>query len=154
MLKCLGCACYPSLRDYNKHKFDYHASKCIFIGYSLSHKGYKCLHSFGHVYVARHVVFYESSFPFSSNPIFNSANNKKSIVDCSFSSNQAFYLSTLLVIFDSLVSSFESFLSASSSSNTEPLQSVDSMQANIPAQSSLQSPNSIPVVDTIYNQIS
>lgn len=47
MLKCLGYAYYPYLRDYNKYKFDYHSSKWIFIGYSSSYKGYKYLHSSG-----------------------------------------------------------------------------------------------------------
>ena len=74
MLKYFGCACYPYLRDYNKHKFDYHSSKCVFIGYSPSHKGYKCLHPSGQVYIARHVIFDESSFPYSSYSAF--ASNK------------------------------------------------------------------------------
>lgn len=39
MLKYFGCTCYQYLRDYNKHKFAYHSSKCIFIGFSPSHKG-------------------------------------------------------------------------------------------------------------------
>ena len=38
MFKYFGCACYTYLRDYNKHKFGYHSSKCIFIGYNPSHK--------------------------------------------------------------------------------------------------------------------
>ena len=44
-LKCFNCLCYPYLRDFNKHKFDFHTTKCIFIGYSPSYKGYKCLTS-------------------------------------------------------------------------------------------------------------
>ena len=71
MLKCFSCACYPYLRDYNKYKFDYHSSKCIFIGYSSSHKGYKCPHASGRVYIARHVIFDELSFPYSLDSVFN-----------------------------------------------------------------------------------
>jgi hypothetical protein len=39
----------------------------VFIGYSKNHLGYKCLHiPSGRVYIARHVVFNENSFPFST----------------------------------------------------------------------------------------
>ena len=65
MLRCFGCCCYPYLRDYNRHKFDYHSSKCIFVWYSPSHKGYKFLHPSGKVYIARH-VFDENTFPYSN----------------------------------------------------------------------------------------
>ena len=71
MLKCFGCICYPYLRDYNQQKFDYHSSKCIFLGYSLSHKGYKCLHPSGHLYIARHVIFDELTFLYSTDYSFH-----------------------------------------------------------------------------------
>lgn len=63
-LKCFGCLCYPYLRDFNKHKSDFHTNKCIFIGYSPSHKGYKCLTSSGQVHIIRHVIFDENTFPY------------------------------------------------------------------------------------------
>lgn len=65
-LNAFGCLCCPYMRDFNRHKFDFHTNKCIFIGYSLSHKGYKCLTSSGQVHILRHVVFYETVFPYAT----------------------------------------------------------------------------------------
>ena len=42
-IKVFGCRCFPSLRDYNKTKFDKKTLPCIFVGYSPTHKGYRCL---------------------------------------------------------------------------------------------------------------
>lgn len=64
-LKTFGYICYPDMRPCNKHKFDYKSKPCTFIGYSLSHKGYKCLSKCGRIYISRNVIFYESQFPFS-----------------------------------------------------------------------------------------
>jgi hypothetical protein len=65
-LRVFGCACWPHLRPYNRHKLDYRSAECIFLGYSPSHRGYKCLHlPSGRVYISRHVIFDKSLFPFS-----------------------------------------------------------------------------------------
>ncbi|KAL5563628.1 hypothetical protein UlMin_033375 [Ulmus minor] len=63
-LKTFGCACFPCLRPYPTHKFQFHSTKCVFLGYSESHKGYKCLSSTGRIYISRHVIFNELEFPF------------------------------------------------------------------------------------------
>ena len=63
--KAFGCACYPLLRPYNHHKFEYHASICLFLGYDSKHKGYLCLLSSGKTIISRHVIFNETVFPFS-----------------------------------------------------------------------------------------
>ena len=61
-----GCACFQYLQPYNKHKLAFRTSKCLFLGYSPFHKGYRCLHSSGRIYVARSVNFDENCFPYKS----------------------------------------------------------------------------------------
>ena len=64
-LRVFGCAVYPLLRPFNKHKFSYRTTQCIFLGYSPSHLGYRCLDKItGKIYVSRHVTFDEKLFPF------------------------------------------------------------------------------------------
>ena len=67
--KVFGCACWPHLRPYNHRKLEFRSKKCVFLGYSSLHKGYKCLHvPTNRVYISRDVVFDENVFPFSSMP--------------------------------------------------------------------------------------
>jgi histone deacetylase 1/2 len=66
-LKIFGCACFPFLRPFNRNKLDFRSKRCVFLGYSNSHRGFKCLDtSTGKVFVSRHVVFDEGSFPFAN----------------------------------------------------------------------------------------
>ena len=65
-LKVFGCACFPYLQPYNKHKLSFKTSKCLLIGYNPFHKGYKCLHPSGRVYIDNSVSFNESCFPYQS----------------------------------------------------------------------------------------
>jgi histone deacetylase 1/2 len=68
-LKVFGCTCWPHLRLYNKRKLEFRSKKCVFLGYSSLHKGYKCLHvPTNRVYISRDVVFDENVFPFSALP--------------------------------------------------------------------------------------
>jgi transposase InsO family protein len=65
--KTFGCACWPNMRPYNSRKLELRSKKCVFLGYSHKHKGYKCLDpSIGRVYISRDVIFDEHVFPFSS----------------------------------------------------------------------------------------
>jgi hypothetical protein len=67
-LKTFGCACWPNLRPYNSHKLQPRSLQCVFLGYSLLHHGYKCLHiPTGRLYISRDVIFLENSFPFFQN---------------------------------------------------------------------------------------
>lgn len=60
--KVFRCSCFPLLKPYNKHKMDFKSMECTFVGYSLSHKGYKCLTPSGKIIISRHVTFIESVF--------------------------------------------------------------------------------------------
>lgn len=67
-LKTFGCACYPNLRPYNTNKLQFRSTQCTFLGYSSSHKGYRCLDSNGRIYISRDVLFDEHTFPYSTSP--------------------------------------------------------------------------------------
>jgi hypothetical protein len=65
-LRVFGCACWPNLRPYNSHRLQFRSKQCVFIGFSHTHKGFKCLDvASGRVYVSRDVIFDENIFPFS-----------------------------------------------------------------------------------------
>ena len=75
--KVFGCACYPLLRPYNKHKLEFRSACCLFLGYSLNSRGYICLSPEGKTYVSRHVAFNENVFPYSTpNNVFKMYNNQ------------------------------------------------------------------------------
>ena len=61
-LRTFGCACFPLLRPYHTHKLNFRSLECLFLGYSLSHKGYKCLSSSGRIYISKDVLFDELRF--------------------------------------------------------------------------------------------
>ena len=56
-LQPFGCACFPFLRPYNKHKFNFHSTKYVFLDYRHVQVGHKCLHHSGRICVLRHVQF-------------------------------------------------------------------------------------------------
>lgn len=64
LLKTFGCACYPHLRPYTKHKLEFRSKQCVFLGYGSNQKGYKCLDlQTNKIYMSRHVVFDENLYP-------------------------------------------------------------------------------------------
>ena len=64
-LRTFGCACFLTFRAYARNKFDLRSLKCIFLGYTNKYKGYRCFYPpTRRVYLSRHVVFDEGSFPF------------------------------------------------------------------------------------------
>jgi hypothetical protein len=65
-LHVFGCACWPNIRPYNKHKLSFCSKRCVFLGYSFCHKGVKCLDvTTGRVYISWDVVFDENIFWFA-----------------------------------------------------------------------------------------
>ena len=65
-LRVFGCACFPMLSDYTVNKLDPRSLKSVFLGYSEKFKGYRSLlPTTGRVYITRHDIFDEMSFPFA-----------------------------------------------------------------------------------------
>jgi len=65
-LKVFGYACYPNLRSYTPHKIAPRTKEYIFLGNHVGTKGYLYPDfETKHLRTSRHVLFYESKFPFS-----------------------------------------------------------------------------------------
>lgn len=63
LLQIFECACFPLFLGPNQHKLQPKSALCIFIGYSPTHKGYKCLDpNSGKIHISHHVTFNESLF--------------------------------------------------------------------------------------------
>ena len=77
-----GCRVFPCLRDYAPHKFAPRSTACIFLGYSMSHRGFRCLDpSTQRIYITRHARFDELNFPFTNT---SSSCDPTSLITCSF----------------------------------------------------------------------
>ncbi|WVZ70616.1 hypothetical protein U9M48_019265 [Paspalum notatum var. saurae] len=66
-LHVFGCACYPNTSATAPHKLAPCLTRCVFLGYSPDHKGYRCFDlTSRQVFISRHVVFDKLDFPFST----------------------------------------------------------------------------------------
>jgi histone deacetylase 1/2 len=62
-LRTFRCLCFSFLHPYHAHKLDFRSSPCVFIGYSSSHLGYRCLDlASQHIYISCHVRFHDNVF--------------------------------------------------------------------------------------------
>lgn len=65
-LRIFGCACYPWLKPYNRHKLQDRSTRCVFFGYSATQSAFLCYDEINdRLYTSRHVQFDEDVFPFS-----------------------------------------------------------------------------------------
>uniref|UniRef100_A0A803NGK1 Integrase catalytic domain-containing protein n=1 Tax=Cannabis sativa TaxID=3483 RepID=A0A803NGK1_CANSA len=78
MLRVFGCLCYPNLRPCNKNRLQYMSTPCVFLGYSMSHKGYKCMSKDKRIYISRDVIFDEQHFPYAA------SNTASTTTQCQF----------------------------------------------------------------------
>jgi hypothetical protein len=61
-LRVFGCACYPNITATAPHKLAPRSTRCVFLGYSTDHKGYRCLDLCTNcLIVSHHVVFDEEA---------------------------------------------------------------------------------------------
>lgn len=71
--KIFGCAAYPLLRAYNKHKFSFRTNTCVNLGLSPNHFGFLCFDICnGKIYVAWYIKFNEHQFPFTTHLMMES----------------------------------------------------------------------------------
>jgi hypothetical protein len=66
-LRVFSCTCCPSLFAQAAHKLAPQSTKCVFLRYSVNHKGYQCLDlTTNNIIIPRNVVFDEVDFLFSA----------------------------------------------------------------------------------------
>lgn len=69
-----GCLCYPNLAFIMTHKLAPRSAPCVFLGYSSTHKGYRCMDiATGRIIISRHVVFDETNYPFAKTETVSSS---------------------------------------------------------------------------------
>ncbi|PKU66914.1 Retrovirus-related Pol polyprotein from transposon TNT 1-94 [Dendrobium catenatum] len=65
-LRVFGCACFPLAPSHTRHKLQPKANINVFLGYSDTYKGYKCLDRLtNRIFISRNISFDESYFPFA-----------------------------------------------------------------------------------------
>ncbi|KAJ9562014.1 hypothetical protein OSB04_007174 [Centaurea solstitialis] len=68
LLKVWGCACFVQLQPHERTKLEPRARVCLFLGYGIEHKGYRCWDPISkRLRISRHVTFWEN-VPFFTMP--------------------------------------------------------------------------------------
>lgn len=63
-LRIFGSLCFPNIHYTNTNKLSPRSTPCLFLGYPLHHRGYRCLDlKTNRIIISRHVVFDEHTFP-------------------------------------------------------------------------------------------
>ena len=89
--RVFGYKCFPYTWNTRNHNFDPKTILCVFVGYCEKHKGYKCFHPPSrNFFIFRHVVFYETVFPFKSSSFSTSAEQVLNIFDTWIPSSKSF----------------------------------------------------------------
>jgi transposase InsO family protein len=64
-LRVFNCLCYPNISATTVHKLSPQSIPCVFLGYPLLHKGYRCLNLVTQQLITLcHVILNETTFPF------------------------------------------------------------------------------------------
>ncbi|KAK9098456.1 hypothetical protein Syun_025501 [Stephania yunnanensis] len=87
LLRVFGCSYFPYLRPYNNHKYQFRSEKCVFLGYSSKHKGYKCLSPTGRLYITRNVIFHEHEFSYDTLFSSNKSSSPSTAIHISLHTN-------------------------------------------------------------------
>ena len=63
-LRMFRSLCFPNIHHVNTNKLSPRSTPCLFLGYPLNHRGYRCLDlKTNRIIISRHVVFDEHTFP-------------------------------------------------------------------------------------------
>eukprot|EP00268_Persea_americana_P019839 TRINITY_DN20208_c0_g1_i1.p1 TRINITY_DN20208_c0_g1~~TRINITY_DN20208_c0_g1_i1.p1 ORF type:complete len:215 (-),score=29.01 TRINITY_DN20208_c0_g1_i1:142-759(-) len=78
-LKVFGCTCFVLLHDNERTKLEPKSTICVFLGYGIEHKGYRCYDpKTNKLRISRNVTFLEH-IPFYTLPIASSSPEQPSI---------------------------------------------------------------------------
>ena len=65
-LRVFGSLCFPNINHFYAHKLSPRSKPCLFLGYPLHHRLYRCLDlQTNRIIISRHVIFNENTFSYS-----------------------------------------------------------------------------------------